>query len=482
VTTQLTSLNSQSSIYSVVANLMALERRPITRLETTRGDLQTLRGVYADLKTKLTALRSASEDLADTIDRPLAARSVASSDADVVTATATAAAALGAHQVFVSQLAKHHTMVSDQFTSTGTSLRTAVGTGDKTFSITVNGTTTNVTVTIGASDTDEDIISATAAAINAAMADLDDSVTATALQDTSSTHKLVLRSDSTGVTYKMDLADVTGTLLQTLGIDDESVAATGTTGGYIYADSELTAEFTVDGVSVSRDSNVLDDVIAGMTITLHAAQSVGDPAVDLTVNPDQSAIRSAVDDFITKYNDVVEYLRAKTAVDLETGERQALGGKYIYLQLLSDLRSTVAGIVSTGSSDVQMLSDIGIAQASDGTLSISDDDEFNQALESDPDAVEALFNSTTDGIAVLVEDLLEPFVDTGGYLDTETSNIDRKVSSIDERIERLEARAAIREQQLIAQYSRLQEAMVILSRQQAMINSFLQFYTGQSAY
>ncbi len=475
---QITSLSSQSSIYGVVTSLMILERRPITRLEIKRGDLQTLKAIYGDLRSKLIALRSAAEDLADTIDRPLADRSVASSNTDVVTATATSAAALGSHQVFVSQLAKQHTMVSDRFTGADTGLRTTVGTGDKTFSITVNGVTTNVTVTIGADDTDADIISATASAINAALADVDDSVTATALSDTATTSKLVIRSDSTGVTYKTDLADVSGTLLQQLGIDNESIVATDTTGGYIYADSELTAKFTLDGISVSRDSNALDDVINGMTITLHAAQSTGDAAVDLTVNPDQSAVRATVEDFITKYNEALGYLRTKSTVDSETGTRQALGGKYLYLQLISNLRSTVAGIVSTGSSQIQLLSDIGITQESDGSLSISDDDEFADALESNPEAVEALFNSSTDGIAVQLDDLLEPFVHSGGYLDTERSNIDRKVSVLDERLDRMEARVAIKEQQLIKQYSKLQEAIVILSRQQAMISSFLQLYTG----
>ena len=123
--TQITSLSNLSSIYTSISNLMLLERRPITRLEGKRGDLQTLNAVYSDLKSKLVTLRSIAQDLAETIDSPLAARSVASSDEDVVMASATSATALGSHQIFVSQLAKHHTMVSDRFTSSDNSIRTS---------------------------------------------------------------------------------------------------------------------------------------------------------------------------------------------------------------------------------------------------------------------------------------------------------------------------------------------------------------------
>jgi len=472
----ITSLSSQSSIYSIISNLLTLERRPITELEAARGDLQTLDAVYGDLKSTLVTLRAAAQELADTVASPLEARAVSSADATVVTATATSEATLGSHAVFVSQLAKHHTMVSDRLTSAGSAIRTAVGTGDATFRITVNGVSTDVSVTIGADDTDEDIVEATVSAINAAMADVDDAVIATAVSDTATTVKLVVRSADTGTTYKMSLEDVSGTLLSALGIDDETVAATDTTGGYIYADAALDARLTVDGISITRDSNVLDDVLNGVTLTLRGTQSDGDDAVELSVTPDRESIRSTVEDFLEKYNDALDYLRTKTAVDPDTGTRQALGGRYLYLSLLSDLRTAVVGAVGTGSDDVQMLTDIGVTVASDGSLSITDEDAFSAALESAPDAVVALFNGD-DGIANQLDAVLEPFVSTGGYLDTERDNLDRRVDTIDERIERLERRMVIRERQLIEKYSRLQEALAILSNQQDYLGSYLGLYS-----
>jgi len=467
----LSSLSPQSNIYSLISSLSTIARQPITRLESRKSDLNVLSSIYSDVKTKLSALNSAAESMTDVLDSSLEARTATSGDSDIVTATATSSAAIGSHSIFVTQLAKHHTMVSDQFTSASTTIRTALGTGDQVFSITVNGVATQITVTIDADDTDEDIIDATAVAINAAMADIDDGASATSLDDTSTTTKLIVRSDDTGVAYKVALADVTGSLLSTLGIDNEAVAATDTTGGYIYADSELTAELTVDGVDITRDANVLDDVINGLTLTLHGSQSAGADNVDITINADVDSIKSTVESYLEKYNDALAYLRAKTAVD-DTGVRQPLSNEYIYRSLIADLRSAAASTFSTGSTDIETLYNIGITADGQGNLSISDAEDFEDAVEAHPAAVANLFNDT-GGFATQIESLLDPFVKTGGYIDTNTTNISSKIDAIDESIERLEDRVAAEESRLIGQYSRLQEMLAALSQQQGFLSLFL---------
>ena len=458
---------SQGNISSLISQIMTLERQPIYKLEQKKSDIEVLQAVYGDLKSTLVSLQTLADDLTDSSEASLTARSVTSSDADVVTATATTDAALGSHDVFVSQLARHHTMVSDQFTADDTSLATSLGAGEKTFTVTVNEVATEVSVNITAGQTNADIMSAVASAINAAISGVEDGVSATALSDTSATRKLVLRSDATGSTLKMQLDDVSGGLLAALGIADESVAATDTTGGYIYADDNLDAVVVVDGINVRRESNVLDDVINGVTLTLHGTQDTGADSVSLAVKPNQETVRETVDDFISKFNDALSYLDRKTSTDPESGARQALGGKYLYSDLLGDLKLAVSNMITTGSDSIRMLSDIGITQANDGSLAVTDDEQFAEALESDPDAVAALFTSSTDGLAGALDTLIEPFTGVGGYLDTERSNLEYKTDAIDSRIERLESRAEIRQRQLTEQYSKLQEMLTILSRQQS---------------
>jgi flagellar hook-associated protein 2 len=468
----LTSLSSQSSIYSLVSNLMLLERQPVAKIESRKTDLQTLNGIYSDLKAKLSSLRSAAESMQDVIETPLSARAVSSSDSGVVTATASAGSDLGSHAVTVSQLAKHHTMVSNRLTSADTSLVTALGVGDYTFSITVDDVVTEVTVSLEADDTDGDVLSAVASAINVAMADVDESVSATALNDTSTTGKLVLRSESTGADHKMSLDDVTGTLLSALGIDNEAVASTDTTGGYIYSDSQLNAEFTIDGIAVSRSSNVVSDAISGVTFTLRSTQEADADPVTLSISADTASITDTVNDFLDKYNDTVTHIRNKTSVDRETGVRQALAGQFTYRNLLTEMRIGVAQSATTGAADIALLADIGITQDDDGLLSISDMDKFENALESNPGAVSQLFTAD-DGIATRIETMVEPFVKTGGYLDGDQNNTESRIDALDENIERWEARLKIREAQLIQQYSRLQEALASLNGFQNFLGSYL---------
>jgi len=468
----LTGLNSQSSIYSLISQMHQIYMQPVRRVQARQDDLETLKGVYTDVKTKLTALRSVATDLADTISRPLEARAVTSSDTDVITATATTDATLAVHQVKVNQLAKNSTMVSDQKTSAATSIVTALGAGDYTFTITAGSLSEQITVTIAADDTDQDVITNVAYAINSAFGDETYPVTALALDDTSTTTKLVVKSGQTGLDNKLTLTDNTGALLAQLGIDDESVAATDTTGGYIYADSALDADIVVDGVSVERGDNVLDDVITGVTLTLLNAQAEADAAVDLTVAADTDAIKSEINDFIEKYNDAVNYLSSKTATDPDTGLRSALSGQYLYRNLLTNIRTTVADTAATGDSDIQMLAQIGITQANDGTLSISDETELDDALSANMTAVAAIFNAA-DGIANVIDNLLEPFTQTGGYLDTASTNTTSRIDALDEQIERLEDHAAQKESRLIQQYSKLQEVTALFSGQQNILASFL---------
>lgn len=467
------SLSSQSSIYSLVSQLMQIERQPITKLQTQKANFNTRNAIFTDLRTKLNALRSVTTSLTDAVSSPLAARAVSTSDSAVVTATAANGTAVGSHTVAVTQLAKSHTLVSDRLTSDGTALRTALGTGDQTFSIAVNGETTSVTVTIGESDTDAVIVAHAASAITSALADTDNPVTASALTDTSTTSKLLLRSSNTGATCKMELTDTSGGLLAALGIANEGVAATDTTGGYVYADADLNARFVVDGVNVNRDSNVVTDAISGVTLTLKSAQELGSSAVSLSVTADTDAITATVQQFITKYNDALAYLKAKTAIDGSTGQKQALGGDPIYRGLLSELRVAVASPVATGLSDLTLLSEIGINQANDGSLSLSDATKLQSALKAHPNTVTALFNAG-DGIASQVDALLDPFVKSAGYLDSDKANVTENVANIDSSIDRLEAKMALREQQLIKQYSNLQYMLAELNGQANYLGSYLQ--------
>jgi flagellar hook-associated protein 2 len=470
------SLSSQSSIYSTISTLMEAVDAPITAEQTKVTNLQNLNTIYDTVESDLSALDSAATAMTDAVAQPLDARTVSSSDSSIVTATATSSAALATHSISVSQLAKQDTLVSNQYSNDGTDIVGAVGAGTDSFTITVNGKSQDVSVTLTAGETNSAVISAVASAINSAFAGVDsgDAVAATALADTPTTSKLVLQSDQTGETYAMTVSDDAkgGTLLATLGVNDQS-AATDTTGGYIYADSALDAQMTVDGVGVTRDSNTISDVLPGVTLNLVGQQASGDNPVSLVVSPDTDAINADVQDFVTNYNTAISYLNSETAVNASTGASSALSYEPMYENLIGTLRSTVsAAVPDTGSSAVQTLADVGITQASDGTLSL-DTDTLDQALSSSPSAVAALFNST-NGIANQVNTVLTPFTQTDGIMAAETSNTNTQIASLNAIIKQMNAAAAVKETQYVNEYSQLQALQSKTAEQQSYMQTILE--------
>lgn len=107
------SLTSTAGIEKLIQQAMALERRPLTRLETQKDDLNVKKAIYSDIKTKLETLRTSIQDLTGT-DGSLNSFKASVNNADILAATVTSSSSLTASQfnVTVNNLA-----VANQFGS-----------------------------------------------------------------------------------------------------------------------------------------------------------------------------------------------------------------------------------------------------------------------------------------------------------------------------------------------------------------------------
>lgn len=162
----ISSTSSQSSIESLIQQYMAVERQPITKLNTKKASLNTTSAIYNDLKTKLNALKSAAEALADTDnDSIYEAVSVSSSDSSKLGVTAGSGAAQGQYTFRVRQLAtstrmqstanlntKPSVMSSSQVVAGSGNLDTSGSWEDAGFDVTPDGTVTINGVTFTLSD------------------------------------------------------------------------------------------------------------------------------------------------------------------------------------------------------------------------------------------------------------------------------------------------------------------------------------------
>ena len=448
---------------------LAYARQPLNRLESQKSELEIKYAVFTDLKAKLDALENAAEALsASGTSSILRSKTVTSSAESVATAVATGAAVSGRHTVFVTQLARSHTVVSGRYSREGTALSSAHS-GTATFTVSIDGEDYDVSVAISSGDTDQTVLANIASAINDVA---DGAIVASAVLDTPSTAKLSIVSGSTGTVGAMTFTDTDG-LLSSLGVTNAS-EATDTVGGYIYTDlggNELDAKLTVDGINVIASSNTVENVVEGLTITLLSEQDAGDTPATLAVDIDTTSIKDEILDFISAYNDAYNYIQAKTRVDAVTYERGILSSDYPYVRLRANMRQAMIGIVSGVSSDYRSLSQIGITSDRSGHFSISDSDLLEQVIETDLGAIEDIFSST-GGIATAIDSLISGYTGIDGTISASKDGVNARLDSIEDSIERQESYVSRRQKVLTDQYNSLLEALYALQMEDSIASSY----------
>ncbi len=468
--------NSLNPIETLIQMFKQSESNKLVKpIEAQRKVVLDKNTAFTDLKAKLNSLFLIVKDLSLTgINSKFQAKTADVSNPEVLSVTVEPYAVPFNHTIFVEQIAKADTVLSSRFSSSGTDILTAEGEGTKTIRVTINGVSTDVNITISAGDTNKTIFDKIASAINSSVQD----VSAGVVNDTSSTSRLVIKSKNTGSQYAISLADVSGNLLANIGLNSTVIssrtASTDATAGYLYSDVNLLdAVIVLDGVRITRGSNTISDVISGVTIELKKSQLASDASVSVVLKTDSAKVRESIDSFIKAYNELIKFIndKVKTTVD---GTRSLFSGDYMLTRLKMDLRFKISSAVSSVEPDASaFLSDIGIKINSDGTLTISDSAKLDKLISTDVSKIESLFNSS-DGIAVRLKELINPFVQVGGVIDQRVSLGKEQIKRFDERIKSLNNLIDQRAEDLRRQFAQLQSLYNAFTRQQAMVQQLTQ--------
>jgi flagellar hook-associated protein 2 len=178
--------------------------------------------------------------------------------------------------------------------------------------------------------------------------------------------RLVLTSTRSGATGSMKIT-VTGdvALSDLLNHDPSSAMPAGQALSETIAAQN--ARYTLDGISMSAPSNTITDAIGGATLTLKKP-TAGNITLDLT--RDDAAVTASVNQFVSAYNQINKSLRDVSAYNATTKVAAALNGDATIRTLQTQLRSILSAPVPGSGSAVTMLSQIGVALKSDGTLGI----------------------------------------------------------------------------------------------------------------
>ncbi|WP_246775192.1 flagellar filament capping protein FliD [Bradyrhizobium diazoefficiens] len=264
-----------------------------TTISTTITANEAKISAYQTLQTDLSTLSSGLSSLATSVVNSLATNVFAtraatlSSTGDVSASSALSmsvsnGAATGDHTLTISQIATAHKVLG-----TSQSSQTSELGYSGTFSIGLEGGTTS-DITIDSTMSLQDIVDS----INAQTSSTN--VQASIVQVSSGSYEMVLTGteDAADITYSSTSGD---DILNKLGVTD----TTGTFADVLQ--TSQVAEFTLDGISMTRDTNDITDVLTGVTFNLLQATPDG-ATVDISIEPDTSQIETAVETFVTNYN------------------------------------------------------------------------------------------------------------------------------------------------------------------------------------
>lgn len=418
-------IGSGLDVDSIVAQLMALERRPLVSLQQKKEDIDTRISAYGTLKSALSEFQTAMADLST--PAALKVFTATSGDSSVFTASATNTAAASSFQIEVARRAERHKFASAEALDTAT----FGGTSGDALTIQVGENATDiVTVDLGAAKTLGDIRDA----INEDP--VNPGVTATIVFGNNGNQKLVLTADDSGAANALTLSYAGGVSASTFGFQEVNNIAGDT--------ALLDAEIIVDGYTVTRGNNTIDDVLTGITLELHDA--VPGSSFELNVERDTEAVTDAVQAFADAYNSILSTIQTLREGDLATDSA--------LFSVERGLRSVMNTPASGLTSGLSYLAEIGMTFSREGVLSVNRSD-VESALVNDFNAVSELFSTDGQGFASRLDTLVDGWLDIEGLIKGRTDGLDSSRRLLETREASLEYRMTQIEAGLYDQFSRL---------------------------
>lgn len=378
----------------LVEDIIGAEREATDiRLEARRAEVDARISSFAGIRSTVDQLRSATSALSGT--GGLISNTTTSSDATALTATAATSAEVGVHTVEVQSLARKATLASIRFDD----LESVVG--DGTLDIRFGTTTLDVdgnydtftenteraavSIQIGEGSR---TLTGVRDAINEAAA----GVTAAIVNDGDG-YVLVLTSSRAGADNSLEITVTEGA---TAGLSSLAFNAAASTPGTHLTQNVAAqdAVLIVDGISVRREENTINEVIPGVTLN---ALSVTESPVTLGINQDNDAVVERVQTFVDAFNDVKALLDQLTAFDEDAGSGALLMGDSTVRGLRTQMRRILtASVAELDNGGLRAMVDLGVSTDQNNNFALKlSTTQLTNALLSDPEGVQALVGDSS---------------------------------------------------------------------------------------
>lgn len=389
-----TGLGSNLDVSGLVSKLMEVESRPLTKLDSREAATQVKISALGSFRSSLSAFQGTLKSLNEPSNYSVTKATI--DDAAIASVTSNATAAAGSYSLEVQNLAKAQKISSKAYAATSEVLGTGKLTiqfgsydaGGNTFTPNSGKATQSLTI-----DAAHSSLSGVRDAINAAKI----GVTASIVNDGTG-NRLVISSKDTGAanSVKITVSDDSGggdnldaTGLSALAYDPTLSAGAGKNMTQNMAAED--ARLLVDGLLVTKSSNTISDVLAGVTLNLTKPSAAG-VATKLSVAADTNVATTAVDNFVKAYNELNKTITDLTKYDAEANKAAALQGDAAIRAVATEIRNGLTGLVSGALGDYKALPQIGLSFDRSGNLQV-DKAKLQNALKADATAVQSLFAS-----------------------------------------------------------------------------------------
>ena len=272
--------------------------------------------------------------------------------------------------------------------------------------------------------------------------------------------RLTLTSNSKGESNRLSIQNLPVT--EVTGADGES----------------LNAIFKVNGVEYQRQSNEgIDDVISGVTLNL---KKTGESSIGILKNLD--SIKENIISLIEGFNELITEIKGldtESDSDTETDETDnPLSDSYDIKNIISRLQALITTSIDTGSEYISLI-DLGLEVNKDGTMSL-DETVLEQAMASNPEAVQALFIGDSDeeitGLGDIINDGLTNMVSSQGIVSTEIDAAETRMERLGKDILTATERLDKRYKTMTAQFIRLDSYISRLNNESAFMQSMIEAF------
>ena len=447
----------------------AIARTLVTRQQKLASQQQ----VMAQVKGRVDALQAVVNGFKTAND--FKTKNVSFSDSTYLSGTANADALNGSITVRIDQLA-----TNEQWVGSHESVDASVTSTDQTFSITVRGTTTDITVASGTT------LKELAEEINSRNLGITAKVYNTGAGG--ATPARIAFTDNIAGKHNAD--QTPGTNFNITINSSLTELVTGDFGGAPVIEGKDAKIYLNQSPSTTptdpiyRETNALTDVLPGVTLNLKAI-SLSSPAASsdwktITVSEDTSRASSKVKDFITKFNELLALLKAAVRFSPELEQQvNPTAGDPTLRGAMAQIQSSISGSVSTLPQDktIRALSDLGVTtifnkdDSDQNGLLQFDETKFAEKLSSDFEGVVGFFKGFTideaefAGFGDKISDVLDSITKPG------TGSIPEKITSLANEGRRIDSEIELKLQRINEKEQRLRDRFARLEAQIAKINS-----------